>query len=89
MCLCVGCLPIQETPQTQVRSLGREDPLEKEMATHSSILAWRIPWTGEPGGLKCMVSQRIRHDCVTRHAHIDCRSKNHIFQTPLPTGFQA
>ena len=42
------CLPMQET---QVQSLGREDPLEKEMATHSSILAWRIPWTEEPGGL--------------------------------------
>ena len=37
--------------ETQVRSLGREDPLEKGMATHSTILAWRIPWTGEPGGL--------------------------------------
>ena len=42
------CLPMQKT---QVRSLGLEDPLEKEMATHSSILAWRIPWTEEPGGL--------------------------------------
>ena len=45
------CLPVQET---QVRSLGREDPLEKGMATHSSILAWRIPWTEEPGGLQSM-----------------------------------
>ena len=42
--------------------LGREDPLEKEMATHSSILAWRIPWTEEPGGLKSMGSQRFGHD---------------------------
>ena len=42
---------------TQVGSLGREDPLEKEMATHSSILAWRIPWTEEPGGLQSMGSQ--------------------------------
>ena len=40
--------------ETQVRSLGREDPLEKEMATHSSILAWRIPWTEEPGRLQSM-----------------------------------
>ena len=40
--------------ETQVRSLGREDPLEKEMATHASILAWRIPWTEEPGGLESM-----------------------------------
>ena len=44
----------------QVRSLGREDPLEKEMATHSSILAWRIPWTKEPSG-----AQRVRHDLAT------------------------
>ena len=48
--------------ETQVRSLGQEDPLEKEMATHSSILAWRIPWTEEPGGLESMASQRVRHD---------------------------
>ena len=45
--------------ETQVRSLGQEDPLEKEMATHSSILAWRIPWTEEPGGLQCMGSQEL------------------------------
>ena len=49
-------------PETRVRSLGWEDPLEKEMATHSSILAWRIPWTGEPGGLQSTGSQRVRHD---------------------------
>ena len=48
--------------KTQVRSLGQEDPLEKEMATHSSILAWRIPWIEEPGSLQSMGSQRIRHD---------------------------
>ena len=47
--------------ETQVPSLGQADPLEKEMATYSSILAWRTPWTEEPG-LKPMVSQRIRHD---------------------------
>ena len=45
-----------------VRSLGWEDPLEKEMATHSSILAWKISWTEEPGGLQSMGSQRVRHD---------------------------
>ena len=43
-------------------SLGQEDPLEKEMATHSSILAWEIPWTEEPGGLQSMGSQRVGHD---------------------------
>ena len=50
------CLPTQET---WVRSLGREDPLEEKMAAHSSIFAWRIPWTEEPGGLQFMGSQRV------------------------------
>ena len=48
--------------ETWVRSLGWEDPLEEGMATHSSILAWRIPWTEEPGGLQCTGSQRVGHD---------------------------
>ena len=48
--------------ETWVRSLGRKDPLEKEMATHSSILAWRTPWRVEPGRLQSMGSQRVRHD---------------------------
>ena len=48
--------------ETWVRSLGREDPLEKEMATHSSILAWKIPWTEKPGRLQSMGLQRVRHD---------------------------
>ena len=48
--------------ETQVRSLGWEDPLEKEMATHSSILAWRIPWIEEPGRLQSTGSQRVGHD---------------------------
>ena len=47
--------------ETQVRSLGREDPLEEERATHSSILAWEIPWTEERGGLQSMWSQRVGH----------------------------
>ena len=51
--------------ETWVRSLSREDPLEKEMATHSSILAWRIPWTEEPGGLSSTGSQRVGHDWAT------------------------
>ena len=51
--------------ETQVQSLGREDPLEKEMATHSSILAWRIPWTEEPSGLQSMGLQRVAHDWMT------------------------
>ena len=48
--------------ETGVQSLGQEDPLEKEMATHSSVLAWRIPGTEEPGGLPSMGSHRVRHD---------------------------
>ena len=48
--------------ETWVQSLGREDPLKKGMATHSSVLAWKIPWTEEPGGLQSMGSQSIRHD---------------------------
>ena len=51
--------------ETWVRSLGRADPLEKEMATHSSILAWRIPWTEKPGGLQSTGSQRVGHDWAT------------------------
>ena len=46
----------------RVRSLGQEDPLEEEMATHSSIHAWRIPWTEEPGGLQSIAFQRVGHD---------------------------
>ena len=51
--------------ETQVRSLGREDPLEKEMANHSSSLAWRIPRTEEPGGLQSLGSHRVRHKSAT------------------------
>ena len=57
------CLPLMQ--ETWVRFLGQEDPLEKEMATHSSILAWRIPWMEEPGGLHSMWSQRVGHDWAT------------------------
>ena len=53
------------TQETWVQSLGREDPLEQKMATHTSILAWRIPWTEKPGGLQSMGSQRVRHDWAT------------------------
>ena len=48
--------------EMQVQSLGQEDPLEQEMATHSTILAWRIPWTEEPGGLQSVGLQRVGHD---------------------------
>ena len=56
-------LPAMQEPQeTRVRSLGQEDPLEEGMATHSSVLAWRIPGTGEPGGLQSMGLHRVGHD---------------------------
>ena len=53
---------MQETEETWVPSLGWEDPLEEGMAAHSSILAWRIPWTEEPGGLLSMGLHRVGHD---------------------------
>ena len=53
-------LPMQEMQETWVEFLNQEDALEKEIATHSSVLAWRIPWTEEPGGLQSMGSQRVR-----------------------------
>ena len=55
-------LPKQETSETQVRSLGREDPLEAGTAARPRVLAWRIPWTEEPGGLQFTGSQRVGHD---------------------------
>ena len=58
------CLPMQETKEVWVRYLGQENPLEEEIATHSSILAWGIPWTQEPGGLQSMGSQRVGYDRV-------------------------
>ena len=63
------CLPMQETEETQVWSLGREDPVEKEMATCFSILAWEIIWTKEPGRLQSMGSQRLGHNWATEHTH--------------------
>ena len=60
----VKTLPAMQ--QTQVRCVGQEDPLEKEMATHSSILAWKIPCTEEPGGLQSMGMARVGHNLVTK-----------------------
>ena len=77
------CLSMQKM---QVWSLGQENPLEKEMATHSSIFLWKIPWTEEPGGLQSVVSQRVRHDYVTKpppppqeHSYDDKESGNNFF----------
>ena len=61
------CLPGMR--ETQVRSLGQEDPLEKEMAAHSSTLAWRLPWREEPGRLQSMGLQRVGHDWATSLTH--------------------
>ena len=60
----VKCLPALQ--ETWVQFLGLEDTLEKEMATHSSILAWRIPWTEKPGEQPSRGSQRVRHNLVTK-----------------------
>ena len=57
---------MQETPEMHVLSLGWEDPLEKGMETHSSILAWRISWTEKPGGPQSIGSQRVGHDLATK-----------------------
>ena len=62
----VKSLPAMQ--ETWVQSLGWEDPLEKKMATHSSILAWEIPWMEEPGWLQSMGSQRVGHDRATQHS---------------------
>ena len=73
-------LPVmQETP---VWFLYWEDPLEEGMATHSSILAWKIPWTEEPGGLQSMRLQRVRHDWATKHS--TWKAKNYPFDPRLP-----
>ena len=68
--------------KTQCRSLGREDLLEKGMAIHSSILAWKIPWTEEPGRLQSMGSQRVRHDGTNRatDANIACWGRKQVLR---------
>ena len=70
-------LPVMQ--KTQVQSLGWKDPLEKEMATHSSILVWRMQWTEEPSGLQSMGSQRVRHDwATTLRVNLKCSSQERI-----------
>ena len=65
--------------ETWVWSLGQEDPLEKETATHSSNLAWKIPWAGEPGELQSMVSQRVGLKWVTKQQQIDISIYSYIY----------
>ena len=62
--------PMQETQETQVRSLGQEDPLEEEMATHFSILTWETPWTEVPGRFLSLGLQRVGHDSATVQAYL-------------------
>ena len=70
--------------QDLVRSLGWDYPLEEEMATHSSILAWRISWTEELGGLQSMGLQRVGHNSATNTFHINCRFRIQQTQAPCP-----
>ena len=72
---------MQEIQETWVRSLGQEDPLEEEMAIHSNVLAWGIPWIEEPGGLQSMGSQRVGHNSsnVCIHAQLRPALKSSLF----------
>ena len=71
---------LQETQEMQVQSLDPENPWKKEMATHSSILAWRILWTEEPGGLQSMELQRARHDWATNTFSFSNNNGNTLYQ---------
>jgi len=64
--------------ETQVRSLSQEDSLEEEIATHSSILVWEIPWTEEPGGLQSMRSQRVRHNLETKQPSVSSKAEDNL-----------
>ena len=76
---------MQETEEMPVQSLGQEDPLEEEKATHSSILAWRIPWTEESGGLQSMGSQRVGHDWANECTHTQLPSYVPLSLSSLPS----
>ena len=73
--------------ETQVQSPGQEDPLKKKMATHSSILAWEIPWTEEPGRLQSMGSPRVRHNSATEHTRILYSTTMTKVQHEIPCSF--
>ena len=64
---------MQKMQETWVRSLDQEDPLEEGLVTHSSILAWRIPWTEETGGLQSTGSQRVGHNSALKHVKLNCQ----------------
>ena len=83
-------LPMQETQATWVQSLCQEDLLEKEMATYSSILAWKIPWTEEPGGLQSIGLQRVRHNWACTHNNnwenlMQCSRVHHLRSLTSPS----
>ena len=73
----------QEPQETWVRSLGWEDPLEEEMATHSSILTWKIPWTEKPGGLQSIGLQRVKTQLSTHNSHDNSQNAHNIKLTIL------
>ena len=78
---------MQETHEMQVQSLGWEDPLEKKMATHSSILAWRIPWTEEPGGPQSTALQRVTQSCATNSFFLPLTAYTTLNLTPTSESF--
>ena len=80
LCHWTHCSPVMQ--ETRVQSLGRQDPLEKGMAIHSIILAWRISWTEKPGRLQCVGSQRLRHNWTT-----NTHTTTSYTRKPVPTGF--
>ena len=80
-------LPVQKPQEVRVQSLGQEDPLEEEMATHSSILARIIPWTEEPGGLQSMGSQRAGHDRATDRALTSADKRTKLSEDNLTYNF--
>ena len=79
---------MQEMQEMWVQPLGWEDPLEEEMATHSSILAWRMPWTEEPGGLQSMGQQRVRRHGETKRTLTYCTNGQDVplYQRPPDQG---
>ena len=79
---------MQDTQETQVQYLGWEDPLEEEMATHSTLFAWRILWTEEPGGLQSTGSQRVGQDLETEHICVNPCAHVHREDNGLPYGIK-
>ena len=77
-CQCMRC------KIRRFQSLGQEDPLEEEMATHSSVLPWKIPWTEKPGGLQFVGSKRVGHNCVTNSLEKKMASHSNILPWKIP-----